>query len=65
VNRGPVEVKARMQEKGSAMIGFQSVPIYGDPNPPNFFRFALSNPYLKNSDMDYLLDEIEELGKDL
>jgi len=54
-----------MQEKGSAMIGYQSVPINGDPTPPNFFRFALSNPYLSKNDMDYLLDEIEELGKDL
>jgi len=43
---GPVKVKERMQETGSQMIGFQSVPIYGDAKPPNFFRFALGNPYL-------------------
>jgi len=65
VHNAPIEVKAKMQETGSAMIGYQSVPIYGDSNPPNFFRFALSNPYLEKSDMDYLLDEIEDLGNDL
>jgi len=65
VHQAPVEVKARMQQTGSAMIGFQSVPVFGNQNPPNFFRFALSNPYLKEEDMDYLLDNIEELGMDL
>lgn len=54
-----------MQETGSAMIGFQSVPIWGDASPPNFFRFTLSNPYLEATDMDYLLDQIETLGSDL
>jgi hypothetical protein len=58
-------VKERMQETGSAMIGFQSVPIWGDASPPNFFRFTLSNPYLEATDMDYLLDQIETLGSDL
>lgn len=65
VNYGPVRVKERMQETGSQMIGFQSVPIWGNENPPNFFRFALSNAYLEEKDIDFLLDDIEFLGKDL
>lgn len=54
-----------MQETGSQMIGFQSVPMYGDSKPPNFFRFALSNPHLTNEDVDFLLDNIEELGSEM
>lgn len=65
VNFAPVKVKERMQETGSQMIGFNKVPIYGNSNPPNYFRFALSNPYLEEKDIDYLLDDIEILGKDL
>merc|ERR1711976_291917 len=65
VHNGPVKVKERMQETGSQMIGFQSVPIPGDTSPPNFFRFALSNPYLEEKDIDFLLDDIEEKGQEL
>lgn len=65
VNYAPIRVKERMQETGSQMIGYQCVPIWGCSNPPNFFRFALSNPYLHERDIDFLLDDIEFLGKDL
>jgi len=60
VHNAAIVAKERMQENGTCMIGFQSVPIVGDESPPNFFRFALSNPYLKNSDMDYILDIITD-----
>jgi len=65
VNDAAVIIKERMQEKGSLMIGFLSVPIVGDEQPPNFFRWTLANPYLSKMDMDFILDEIIELAKDL
>jgi len=65
VHDAAITIKERMQEKGSLMIGFLSVPIVGDENPPNFFRWTLANPYLKTTDMDFILDEIIELSKDL
>ena len=65
VHNAAIVAKERMQEHGTCMIGFQSVPIVGDESPPNFFRFALANPHLKNSDMDYILDMITEYVSDL
>jgi len=65
VHEAPVKIKEMMQETGSQMIGFQKVPIWGCQSPPNFFRFALSNPYLEEKDIDFLLDDIEEKGQEL
>jgi len=58
-------VKERMQKKGSMMVGFQSIPIYDDPQPANFFRMVVMSSIVTNADMDFLLNEIEELGADL
>merc|ERR1712086_986433 len=58
-------VKERMQTKGSMMVGFQSIPICDDPKPANFFRMVVMSSIVTNADMDFLLNEIEELGADL
>uniref|UniRef100_A0A182JUM8 Glutamate decarboxylase n=1 Tax=Anopheles christyi TaxID=43041 RepID=A0A182JUM8_9DIPT len=54
------KVKERMMKEGSMMITYQ--PIH---DKPNFFRLVLQNSSLDKSDMNYIIDEIERLGKDL
>ncbi|XP_048363734.1 glutamate decarboxylase 1-like [Sphaerodactylus townsendi] len=54
------KIKARMIEEGTVMVGYQP---HGDN--VNFFRMVFSNPATKKSDIDFLLEEIERLGKDL
>ncbi|TWW73435.1 Glutamate decarboxylase 1 [Takifugu flavidus] len=51
-------IKARMMEKGSAMVGYQ--PLGGKVN---FFRCVLSNPATQQEDIDFLLDQIVQLGQ--
>ncbi|XP_047453817.1 acidic amino acid decarboxylase GADL1-like [Mugil cephalus] len=53
-------VKERMMKKGSMMICYQT---HGDK--PNFFRMVVINPQVSRVDMDFVLDEIHNLGKDL
>jgi len=65
VHKGAATIKQRMQEKGSCMIGFQSVAIPGDSSPPNFWRMVVMAEKAANSQMDFLLDEINLLGQDL
>ncbi|KAF5919054.1 glutamate decarboxylase 1-like [Diceros bicornis minor] len=54
------KIKAQMIEEGTAMISYQPC---GDK--VNFFRMVFSNPATRQTDVDYLIDEIERLGKDL
>lgn len=54
------QIKARMMEKGSTMIGYQPLGA-----KVNFFRCVLSNPATQHEDIDFLLDEIVRLGCDL
>ncbi|XP_004448832.2 glutamate decarboxylase 1-like [Dasypus novemcinctus] len=54
------KIKALMLEEGTAMISYQPC---GDK--VNFFRMVFSNPATKQTDVDYLLHEIERLGKGL
>lgn len=54
------KVKEAMMKKGSMMITYQ--PLH---KLPNFFRIVFQNACLTETDMDYFLDEIEKLGKDL
>ncbi|NXK46945.1 GADL1 decarboxylase, partial [Chauna torquata] len=53
-------VKERMMKKGSMMLGYQ--PHRGKVN---FFRQVVISPQVSREDMDFLLDEIELLAKDL
>ncbi|XP_045880322.1 glutamate decarboxylase 1-like [Meles meles] len=54
------KIKSQMVEAGTAMINYQPC---GDK--VNFFRMVFSNPATRRADVDYLIDEIERLGKDL
>ncbi|EMP29255.1 Glutamate decarboxylase 1 [Chelonia mydas] len=54
------KIKARMIEEGMTMVSYQP---HGDK--VNFFRMVFSNPATRKSDVDFLLEEIERLGKDL
>lgn len=53
-------IKERMMKRGTMMVGYQ--PMDGHVN---FFRMVIVSPQLTTKDMDFFLDEIEELGKDL
>ncbi|KAM7382401.1 hypothetical protein PAMP_002130 [Pampus punctatissimus] len=53
-------VKERMMKKGSMMVGYQP---HGDK--ANFFRMIVISPQVSKEDMDFVLDEIHNLGKDL
>ena len=54
------KIKAQMIEEGTAMISYQPC---GDK--VNFFRMVFTNPATRQRDVDYLIDEIQRLGKDL
>ena len=47
-------------ENGTLMIGYQPLD-----DAVNFFRCVISNPAVVKQDIDFLLEEIERLGKDL
>lgn len=51
-------IKERMMKKGSLMVGYQ--PHRGKVN---FFRQVVISPQVSREDMDFLLDEIENLGR--
>uniref|UniRef100_A0A8D0AYI5 Cysteine sulfinic acid decarboxylase n=1 Tax=Salvator merianae TaxID=96440 RepID=A0A8D0AYI5_SALMN len=53
-------IKERMMKKGSMMVSYQP---HG--NRVNFFRQVVTNPAVTREDLDFFLDEIEQLGKDL
>uniref|UniRef100_A0A3Q2P5S8 Glutamate decarboxylase like 1 n=1 Tax=Fundulus heteroclitus TaxID=8078 RepID=A0A3Q2P5S8_FUNHE len=53
-------VKERMMKSGTMMIGYQK---HGDK--PNFFRMVVISPQVKRQDLDFVLEEIHRLGKDL
>ncbi|XP_071768120.1 acidic amino acid decarboxylase GADL1 [Centroberyx gerrardi] len=53
-------VKERMMKAGSMMVGYQP---HGDK--ANFFRMIIISPQAGKEDMDFVLDEIHRLGKDL
>uniref|UniRef100_A0A8C7ZS79 Glutamate decarboxylase 1 n=1 Tax=Oryzias sinensis TaxID=183150 RepID=A0A8C7ZS79_9TELE len=54
------KIKALMMESGTTMVGYQP---QGDK--VNFFRMVISNPAATQSDIDFLIDEIERLGHEL
>lgn len=54
------KVKERMMKTGAMMITYQ--PIH---DKPNFFRLVIQNSALNHSDMEYIIETIENLAKDL
>ncbi|XP_052075938.1 glutamate decarboxylase 2-like [Mytilus californianus] len=58
LNKVAPSLKALMMEKGTIMVTYQPL---GDL--PNFFRIAISNPEIQKEDLDFVLNEIEELAK--
>ncbi|XP_076071397.1 glutamate decarboxylase 1-like [Mytilus galloprovincialis] len=58
LNKVAPSLKALMLEKGTIMVTYQPL---GDL--PNFFRIAISNPAIQKEDLDFVLNEIEELAK--
>ncbi|KAF3858551.1 hypothetical protein F7725_011752 [Dissostichus mawsoni] len=54
------KIKAMMMESGTTMVGYQP---QGDK--VNFFRMVVSNLAVTQSDIDFLIDEIERMGVDL
>jgi glutamate decarboxylase len=52
----PPKIKARMQSRGTAMVGFQ--PVAG----LNTFRMLFMNPNVTTGDVDAVLDLIDEYG---
>lgn len=54
------QIKERMMVKGSLLVGYQP---QGDK--VNFFRLVISNVDTSQADMDFAIQEIQELGKDL
>ncbi|KAM9309142.1 acidic amino acid decarboxylase GADL1-like [Pholidichthys leucotaenia] len=53
-------IKERMMKSGSMMVGYQS-----HKDKANFFRMVVISPQVSRRDMDFVLDEIHSLGKDL
>uniref|UniRef100_A0A8D2JG01 Cysteine sulfinic acid decarboxylase n=1 Tax=Varanus komodoensis TaxID=61221 RepID=A0A8D2JG01_VARKO len=53
-------IKEQMMKKGSMMVGYQP---HGDR--VNFFRQVVTNPAVTREDLNFFLDEIERLGRDL
>ncbi|VTJ80762.1 Hypothetical predicted protein, partial [Marmota monax] len=54
------KIKAQMIEGGAALISYQPC---GDK--VNSFQRVFSNPAIRQTDVDYLIDEIKRFGKDL
>lgn len=53
-------IKERMMKKGSLMVGYQP-----HRDKANFFRMVVISPEARREDMDFVLEEIHNLGKDL
>ena len=49
-----------MMDAGTMMIGYQPVKDH-----PNIFRNITSNPACTESDIDFMLEELDRLGADL
>uniref|UniRef100_A0A914DZI1 Glutamate decarboxylase n=1 Tax=Acrobeloides nanus TaxID=290746 RepID=A0A914DZI1_9BILA len=54
------KIKAKMMERGTTMVGYQP-----DKQRPNFFRMIISNQAITHNDLDFLIEEIINLGKNL
>jgi glutamate decarboxylase len=54
------QIKGRMMTSGTIMISYQPLGEY-----PNFFRSIISNQAIQESDVDFMLSELDRLGHDL
>ncbi|KFM74577.1 Glutamate decarboxylase, partial [Stegodyphus mimosarum] len=54
------KLKGRMMNAGSLMISYQPLGEI-----PNFFRSIISNAAVQESDIEFMLDELDRLGHDL
>jgi glutamate/tyrosine decarboxylase-like PLP-dependent enzyme len=53
---------SRMQQRGEILVNFNPLPEH---NLPRFFRIVLNNPNVTNEHLELVLDQLQELGKDL
>jgi len=56
----PPAIKERMTQSGSMLVGYQPVGDW-----PNFFRMIVINDELDYKDMEFVVNEIDSLGRDL
>lgn len=57
------KIKEKMVKSGTIMIGYSPMP---NKNFVNFFRMVLTAfPLAEQSDLDFVIDEIERLGNDI
>lgn len=54
------KIKERMTMNGSMLVGYQP-----DGHRVNFFRMIISNLEIAHEDMDFVVNEIDRLGRDL
>lgn len=54
------KLKSMMMNTGTLMISYQPLDHW-----PNFFRSIISNQAVDESDIDFLLDEMDRLGQNL
>ncbi|TRY68938.1 hypothetical protein TCAL_04170 [Tigriopus californicus] len=54
------KLKGKMMSEGSLMVSYQPLGML-----PNFFRSIISNQAVGEVDIDFMLEEMERLGKDL
>ncbi|KAK5966322.1 hypothetical protein GCK32_006366 [Trichostrongylus colubriformis] len=54
------KIKARMMERGTTMVGYQP-----DKQRPNFFRMIISSQAITRDDLDFLIQEIVDIGESL
>ena len=54
------QLKGRMMTSGTIMISYQPLGEF-----PNFFRSIISNQAIQESDIDFMLSEMDRLGHDL
>ncbi|GAV07077.1 hypothetical protein RvY_16959 [Ramazzottius varieornatus] len=53
-------IKARMMDRGNLMVGYQPLD-----DKPNFFRMIISNHASTKEDIDFMLEEIVRIGREL
>lgn len=62
LSRVAPKIKERMMKEGTLLIGYQPLSV---KRLVNFFRIIISNARCEHSDMDYVIEEIDRLGRDL